>query len=159
MVWLKHILLSLIRGGSVKTSEVAKQTAHQQRSAYQILLQDCVSPTGWVLSQGNEAQRSSNPLHWLTAFSHFWPRSWLPPTCVICLRRNEARCHVFVCLCYIRSKERIHFQLSHSTFKTSSQMLLIWRVHPHPPSKKTKKKKTPQRISVFVCWARSPVVL
>lgn len=33
-----------------------------------------------------------------------------------------------MCVCaYAHSEERVHFQLSHSAFKASSQMLLIWR--------------------------------
>lgn len=57
-------------------SEVAKQTAHQQWSAYQAAA--WLWPSCWVLSQGNVAQQPTNPLHWLTAFSHSRPRT--PPT-------------------------------------------------------------------------------
>lgn len=69
-------------------------------------------------------------LYWLTVFSHSWPTTPspnLPLTCVVCLRGNKGRCHVFVCLWYVHFKERIHFQLSSSAFKTSSQMCFIWR--------------------------------
>lgn len=92
------------------------------------LLHISVSPSRWVLSQGNVARRSTNPLHWLTAFLSFLAKK-IACTHMCRLFEEEQRGAVpcVLCLCYVCSEERVHVLLSHSAFKASSQMLLIWR--------------------------------